>query len=607
MQLFEDADRDFLLYRWLRVGDLLTLKRFEGQSPDVFQGFFDLAGKIAQAEFQPAYKPSDRDEPTLDPDGTVRVHPAIAAAVRSYLDAGLHLATVEADHGGLQFPMTVATAAMAEMMAANISASGFPMLSIGNARVLTDHGTPAQIDAFARPQHEGRALGTMCLSEPDVGSSLGDITTRAVADGDDALGPRYRLFGRKMWISSGGQDITPTTVHLVLAKIADDAGRLPPGTGGISLFIVPSRLPEGHPQAGQANDVTVAGLNHKMGYRGIPNCALNFGEGRARPEGAEGALGWLLGAPGQGLAIMFQMMNEARINVGLGAAALAGRGYLLSRAYAAERVQGRPLDDKTAPAPVPILRHPDVRRMILAQKAITAGALALCLYASDLVDRARWLPDAAARTRAAALLDLLTPVVKTWSSEQGLVANHHAIQIHGGYGYTRDFDVEQIYRDNRLNPIHEGTTGIQGLDLLGRKLFADRFRAAALLHEEIAATAARADRHPALADMAGELRAAADSVLGLLRQAAEGDPLAALAHATPVLHGVGHLCVAWLLLDIAAAAEDGRGGDVPGDLADEKLWTCRYFFAFDLPAVAALLAPLASATDVTRAVPDHAL
>ena len=313
MTVLDRADLDFLLFDWLQAADLAGQPRFAGQGPDDWRAFLDLGERLAQQVFLPANRPADRDEPRLEA-GRVIVQPDLARAVRAYLDAGLHLATVDVDHGGMGFPMAVSTAMMAMIMAANVSASGFLMLSAANARLIRDHGTADQIARYAQPQHEGRALGTMCLSEPDTGSSLGDIITRAVPDGAG-----YRLQGRKMWISAADQNITPEITHLVLAKIVGPDGRLPAGSKGISLFLVPNTLPDGSP-----NDITVIGLNHKLGYRGTPNCAVNFGDG-------PGAVGELLGQPGQGLPIMFQMMNEARINVGLSGAAMTGRAFLLAR------------------------------------------------------------------------------------------------------------------------------------------------------------------------------------------------------------------------------------------------------------------------------------
>lgn len=574
MPVLSRDDLDFLLFDWLKLEGMSGVDRFAGQDRSDWSAVLDLAEKLAEREFLSSYKPSDRDEPRLE-NGRVVVQKDVATAVRAFLDAGLHLATVDADHGGMQLPMAVATGAMAQIMAANISASGFPMLSIANARVITDFGTPAQIAAFAAPQHEGRALGTMCLSEPDTGSSLGDISTRAAYEGEDDLGPRYRVRGRKMWISVGGQDVTDNTVHLVLAKAEDGEGHLTPGSKGNSLFIVPAVLPDG-----VANDVVVAGLNHKMGYRGTPNTMLNFG------EAGEGAIGWRIGAEGDGMRIMFQMMNEARVNVGLGGAALAYRGYLLSRQYAAERRQGRLPGEKTG-SQVTIDRHPDVRRMILSQKAIAEGALALCLYSARLVDVAA---HGAGEDRAHAqrLLDILTPVTKSWPSEMGLAANAQAIQIHGGYGYTRDFDVEQLYRDNRLNPIHEGTTGIQGLDLLGRKVLFDGLVSFDALLAEIRGTIAAARDIADLTGFADRLAAQADRIDTLVRaRAGSGDAGAVLAHATGFLSAFGHFVLGWLWLDVGRVAV---GRDDP--VSRGKMAALRYFYGWEMPLIDGWLAPL---------------
>ena len=589
MAVIRREDIDFWLMDWLDVGALTRLPRFADQTTNDYAAFLDLGEKIAEQAFAPAYKAGDREEPRLDDSGRVVVQPQVAAAVRAYLDAGLHLASVGAEHGGLQFPVVVASAVGAQVMAANISAAGFSMLSSANARVLAAFGTPAQIEAFAAPQFAGEALGTMCLSEPDAGSSLGDIVTRAEPDGEDALGRRYRLRGRKMWISGGDQNIVGQTIHLVLAKIADAGAKPAPGAKGVSLFVVPALLPEG-----RRNDVAVAGLNHKMGYRGIPNCALNFGEG-------EGASGWLIGAPGEGLRIMFQMMNEARIGVGLGAAALAYRGFAQSLAYASERRQGRPLGHKGEGAPVPILRHPDVRRMALAQKAIAEGALALCLYCARLADLSEHAEGEAERVQAKALLDLLTPVTKSWPSEMGLAANHLAIQIHGGYGYTRDFDVEQIFRDNRLNPIHEGTTGVQALDLLGRKMLFDGLQAFDVFLDALRRTADSAGEIVELAAFAQTLRAQAARVETLVRREA-GAPTRALALATPFLFAFGHLVVSWLWLDMAEAATRKRSAVLPGKIA-----ACRYFYEYEAPLIDAWLAPMTNGSDLTASLDESCL
>lgn len=591
MSYLDERDLAFLLYHWLDAGRLTGHPHFAEHSRETFDAVLDVSAKVAAAHFATHYKKSDQTEPVLDAE-TVRVIPEIKKALTAAAEMGLFAADFASEVGGLQLPKVVQTASMAHFMASNIATAAYVMLTTANARLLCAFGTPAQIETFALPQIEGRWLGTMCLSEPQAGSSLADITTRAVADGEDELGPRYRLSGSKMWISGGDQNISDNIVHLVLAKIPDASGALLPGVRGISLFAVPKFLPDG-----TRNDIAVAGLNHKMGYRGTTNCLLNFGEGtRHRPGGEAGAIGYRIGEAGSGLALMFQMMNEARISVGLGAAALAVRGYRQSLGYARERPQGRPLvggSKDPAAKQRPIVEHADVRRMLLAQKSYAEGALALILYCADLIDQKTTAATAQDRARAVALLGLLTPIAKSWPSEFGLAANDMAIQIHGGYGYTRDFDVEQIYRDNRLNPIHEGTHGIQAIDLLGRKILRDREQALVQLAGEIERTAGRAASFPDLTDLAGALRqlwSEVEATIALL--AAFDDPARALINASTFLSAFGHVVVGWLWLDQACAIR--AGGDEPDAFLRGKLRACRYFFESELPKAKQQLAFVAT-------------
>jgi alkylation response protein AidB-like acyl-CoA dehydrogenase len=327
MPFIDRTTLDFLLYDWLEVKQLTRYPRFADHSRETFDAVLDLSVRLANERFAPHWKASDRQEPALNGD-CVHVLPDIKAALRAYAEAGLFAATFDESLGGAQLPSVIHTASTALTMAANIATAAYPMLTVANARLLANFGSPGQIETFARPQIEGRWFGTMCLSEPQAGSSLSDIATRAVNDGTDpTLGPRYRLFGSKMWISGGDHDIVDNVVHLVLAKVPGDDGRIAAGLSGISLFAVPKWLPAARGLPAARNDVVVAGLNHKMGYRGTVNCLLAFGEGtRHRPQGSAGAIGFRIGEVGQGLAIMFRMMNEARIAVGVGAAALACRG-----------------------------------------------------------------------------------------------------------------------------------------------------------------------------------------------------------------------------------------------------------------------------------------
>lgn len=571
--LIARSEIEFLLWDWLgtdrHLGDAIDRTMIEA--------VIDLSERLARETFLPHYKAADAQEPWLDAQGDVHILPDIAQALRHYAAAGLFGASFPEECGGLALPFVVACASQAFFMAANIATAAYPMLTVANARVILAFGSEAQIEAFARPQIAGAALGTMCLSEPQAGSALGEIRTRALPDGADALGERYRLFGTKMWISGGDHDATHDIVHLVLAKIPGEDGALPGGTRGISLFVVPRHVPTGR------NDIAVAGLNHKMGYRGTANCLLNFGEGRFTPAGAAGAIGYRLGDPGQGLAMMFRMMNEARIGVGLGAAALACRGYALSRRYAGERVQGHALDAAQGGAPVAIERHPDVQHMLLAQHCYAFGGLALVLYCAVLVDRARDDPQ------AAGLLALLTPIAKSFASEWGPVANSLAIQVHGGYGYTRDFDVEQLYRDNRLNPIHEGTTGIQAIDLVGRKILRDDGAALDHLGSAIAATLAAIRAADAFGAEAAALEAAWQEVLQTVAVLRGAERAVALANATAFLQAFGHVVVGWLWLDQVRVTLAGAPALSPADRA-EKHRACRYFYLTELPKTAAWLA-----------------
>ncbi len=597
-KLLSRRDVEFLLYEWLDVPALCNRPRYADHSRETFDSALDTAEQIATEVFLPHRRKSDVEEPQFDGEN-VRLIPEVKASFEAFAQAGLLAAGADYEFGGMQLPTVVDKACFAYFLAANVGSAGYPLLTAANASLLLAHGTPAQIDAFVRPMLGGRFTGTMCLSEPQAGSSLSDITTRAEPDGDSPLGARYRLFGNKMWISAGEHEIAGNIVHLVLAKIPGG----PPGVKGISLFIVPRRVLAADGSPGERNDVALAGLNHKMGCRGTLNTLLNFGEGRFRPEGKAGAIGYLVGEPHRGLVYMFHMMNEARIGVGLGAVALGYAGYLESLEYARNRPQGRPIASKDPAAPqVPIVEHADVRRMLLAQKAYVEGGLAMNLYCARLVDEQHTAETPAARADAGMLLEILTPIAKSWPSQWCLAANDLAIQVYGGYGYTRDYPVEQLYRDNRLNPIHEGTHGIQGLDLLGRKVTMERGRALQLLGSEIARTIARARANgdADLAAYAGDLERAVGRVVETTRALyAAGNLDRTLANATVYLEAFGHVVIAWTWLEQACAAH-GKSGD----FYDGKRQACRYFFRWELPRTGPQFDLLASLDDTTLAMRD---
>ncbi|MFD6454952.1 acyl-CoA dehydrogenase, partial [Nocardia sp. NPDC060220] len=523
-------DLEFLLFEWLEVESLTSRERFADHSRDTFDAVLDLSADIAQKCFAPVNKTGDRNAPYIGAAGEVVLPSEISEGLTQFRNAGLIAGSFDETLGGMQLPTVVNRAAMTWFQAANAAMTSYYFLTAANAGLLAEYGTAEQIETWVRPMLDGRFTGTMCLSEPQAGSSLADITTKAVAMPDGT----YRITGTKMWISGGDHELTANIVHLVLAKVPGG------GTGvkGISLFIVPKYLADG-----TRNDVALVGLNHKMGNRATTNALLNFGDGTFTPTAESGAVGYLVGTEHRGLTYMFHMMNEARIGVGLLATALGYAGYLASLEYARTRVQGRPID-AAAPAdskPVTIIEHADVKRMLLAQKSYVEAALALGLYCSKLVDEAA-TTTGAEQDRANLLLDVLTPITKSWPSQWCLEANSLAIQVHGGYGYTTEFDVEQYYRDNRLNPIHEGTHGIQGLDLLGRKVTMHGGAGLVLLSDIIGATIDRAATEPALSTYADDLGKALKQLVAVTgRIWAADDRGASLANASIYLEAAGHI------------------------------------------------------------------
>lgn len=623
---------DFLLYQWLDAEKLQTRERFADHSRETFDAVLDTSERIAREKYAPFNRLVDLEEPRTEtePDGTLRVvlPQATYEARRAYAESGLLSAAQDYDIGGMQLPYTVEAAANSFFAAASISI-GSNLLTSGNANLLMVHGTDLQKQVFALNEFNGRWSGTMCLSEPQAGSSLSDVATRAVPDGEgfesDPLGPRYRLKGNKMWISSGDHELTENIVHLVLAKIPGPDGKLVPGTKGISLFIVPKKLVDTNGQlTGVRNDVALAGLNHKLGWRGTTNTLLNFGEGKY-PVGGEagagldgagsGAVGYLVGQPGKGLHCMFHMMNEARIGIGMAATMLGLAGYYASLDYARNRPQGRPVQGpkdgaaavvKDAAQPqVRIIEHADVKRMLLAQKSYGEGALALNLFCARLVDE-QHTGDEAAADEARLLLEVLTPIAKSWPSEWCLEANSLAIQIHGGYGYTRDFPVEQYWRDNRLNMIHEGTHGIQAMDLLGRKVLMEGGRGLQLLAGRINATIERAIQVPALAAHANALGKALQDVGATTKAAwATGQPADALANAVPYMQAFGHTVLAWVWLDVALVtlAADAALAE-PASVG--RMGAMRFFFHYELPKIGAWLQVVSTRDATCASFPEEA-
>ena len=575
--LIDDRLVEVILDELLDLGRLAALPYFADHDRETYELVLASARSVAREQLFPAYRALDLAPPTLE-DGRVRVHPQLRALVQQVIVLGFVAAPRPAEVGGAQLPLTVFSLATAYLMAANLSVYGYVGLTQGAAHLLEAFGSDELRATYMTPMYRGAWMGTMALTEPHAGSSLADITTNATPAGD-----HYQITGAKIFISGADHDLADNIVHMTLARIAG----APAGMKGVSLFCVPKRRVEG----GQLvdNDVAITGLVHKIGWRGLPSAILAYGE---RGD----CHGFLVGEPHQGIRYMFQMMNEARIMVGVNGVSTASVAYHESLAYARVRTQGRPPSAKAAlGAAVPIIEHADVRRMLLRQKAIVEGGLALVARASYYADLAAHSAGAAAQT-AQLLLDVLTPIVKSFPAERGFEANALALQIHGGYGYSSEYLPEAWLRDQKLNSIHEGTTGIQAADLLGRRAVAKGGAALAALGTAIGEACTRARTAGVDPAWIAEL-ARAVSVVGALtgelaQRGLAGDPDAMLLHAADYLDLFSTVVVAWQWIELAAVAREALAGPLPrgGASRDEAYYrgtlaTAQYWIRTELPRI----------------------
>lgn len=576
-KLVNPKDLEFLLYQVFNAEQLTELERFQDHDRTTFDGILKTSEQIAENYFLPHNAKADEHEPQFDGEKVTTI-PEVKEAWKHFAESGLISARHRFADGGMQLPSLISAACNAYFMAANPSTAGYPFLTSAAANVIHAFGSEQQKATFLPPMFEGRFSGTMALTEPDVGSSLGDLTTKAIPQDDGS----YRIKGQKMYISGGDQDITENIVHLVLARIEG----APSGVKGISLFIVPKFLTNPDGSLAERNDVKLAGLLHKMGYRGTTSTVLNFGEG-------DNCHGYLIGEANKGLSYMFKMMNEARIGVGLGGAMIGYRGYLESLDYARNRPQGRSATNRDPDSkPINIVEHTDVKRMLLAQKSYVEGALALCLFASRLVDEMEGEVDENKAQNSSILLDLLTPIVKSFPSYYGPRANDLAIQVLAGAGYTREYPVEQCYRDNRLNPIHEGTHGIQSLDLLGRKLWQHNGKGHQLLMARVQATLASAQKKEALKPLAtlyqSHLNTLMQTVMTLGQSLQKGEVELSLANSAVFLDLMSKMVVGWLWLEMADKAVDTFGDsetDEDKQFLAGKLQAAQYFIRWELAEI----------------------
>ena len=580
--LFRDEDVSFLLYDVLDVESLTKLPYFADHGRETFEPYLASVARFAREVAYPTYRAMDQSPPKFE-GGRVYVHPLVKEHYPRLMELGLQNATRPAAVGGQQLPSCIHAVASAYLAAGNLSLTGYLPLAYGAGHLVEAFGTNDLKKRFMEPLYAGRWGGTMALTEPHAGSSLADVRTKATPVGDGS----YRISGSKIFISGGDQDVTENIVHLTLARI-DGA---PSGIKGVSLFAIPKKREDG-----SDNDVSVAGVIHKIGWRGLPSLAINFGE---RGE----CLGWLVGEPNRGINQMFQMMNEARIVVGVAGVATASVAYHEALAYAQTRPQGRTYASARDPESpqVPIVEHADVRRMLLRQKAIVEGGLCLILRTAIQADLAEHATDPAQRERARLLLDLLTPIAKSFPAEAGFEANVLALQIHGGYGYSSEYLPEAWLRDQKLNSIHEGTTGIQSLDLLGRKVVAQGGTALRHLGEDIRAACARAKDDPLAADVERGIAKLEELTMTLGAKGLGGDVEGMLAHSVDYLALASIVVVAWQHLDMANAV---RGRD--DAFARGKRLAAEYWIKTEIPRAVQLAELCASGEDsFVRVRPDE--
>lgn len=580
-ELVKRRELAFQLFELLDTNSLCDRERFSEHNRETFEAVLDISEKIAAEKFATHNAKADANEPTFDGEKVTMI-PEVKEAFDAYVESGLIAGRFDFEEGGMQLPETIMTACAGYFMAANPSSTGYPFLTVAAANVIRNFASDSLKEAFMPRMLTGEFTGTMALTEPHAGSSLADIHTSATKAADGS----YRIKGNKIYISGGDHELSENIVHLVLAKIKG----APPGVKGISLFAVPKYRLDDSGKVAERNDVSLAGLIHKMGYRGTTSTALSFGE-------KDDCHGYLIGEEHQGLRYMFMMMNEARLGVGFGAAMIGYSGYQYSLEYAKERTQGRVApNNKPTDAPATIIQHGDVKRMLLAQKSYVEGGMALCFYAARLVDDSHTLIDEIKKQQAAELLDLLTPIVKAWPSEFGPKANDLAIQVLGGAGYTREYPVEQCWRDNRLNPIHEGTNGIQALDLLTRKLWQAKGAGLQLLQGRIQQDFASV-RGEVSKQLIGTLMPYMQQMQGLIPNLAvslqsEKQPVL-LANATCFMNIFGQVVMSWMWIRqaniaetaLAAIAESSEANQQDIDFYKGKIQAAKYFVRWELPLV----------------------
>ena len=579
----------FLLYEVFDLESLTKYEYYSEHNRKMFDMVLKAAVKLGKDLLFPIFEEMDRHQPELV-NGEVKVHSSVKTIMKEFGEGGWIASRVPFDQDGEQLPNMVADICEFIFAAANYSANAYPGLTFGASHLIESFGSKELYDRYVPKMRSGEWQGTMALTEPEAGSSLSDITTMA----EPTAQGYYRIKGQKIFISAGDHDGVENVVHLMLAKITG----APAGVKGISLFVVPKKRIDTDGQL-VANDVVASGVYHKLGYRGCPIVQLSLGD-------KNDCRGWLVGEPHSGLKYMFQMMNEARIGVGMGAAAMATAAYYASLDYAKTRRQGRKLGKKDPNLPpIPIIEHADVKRMLLFQRAVIEGAQSLLMQCSKFVDFQKVLAGEE-REKYHLLLEILTPIAKTYPSEMGIQSISQGLQCLGGSGYCDDYPLEQYYRDCRIHPIHEGTTGIQGMDLLGRKIVMQNGQAFLLYISELQDTIAAAKEYNALEKHADELKNTLtrlqEITQHLITVAQQQGPEAFLADATLYLEFFGIVTIAWqwLLQGITVQKALNNGAKKKDlDFYEGKMFTLRYFFGYELPKTLGLAKRLMQSDGLT--------
>lgn len=585
------SDMRFVLNHVVGLPDIARLPGLEsaGES-DLIDQILDEAGRFSAEVLAPLNRPGDEQGARIE-NGVVRPVDGFADAYTTWAGAGWNGVPFSPEIGGQGLPWTLSTALWEMWSASNLSFSLCPLLTQAAVEALERHASDEQKALYLDKMVSGEWTGTMNLSEPQSGTDLGAIRTRAERNGD-----HYLLRGQKIFITWGDHDMTDNIVHLVLARSPDG----PPGTRGLSLFIVPKYLVGPDGSLGVRNDLKPVSIEHKIGIHASPTCVMSYGENG-------GAVGHLVGEENRGIEYMFVMMNNARLAVGLQGLAMADRAYQQALAYARERVQGRPVQG--ADGEVPIIHHPDVRRMLLDMKSQIEAMRGLCYEVSAEIDRALRLEDPEERARSQAMVDLMIPVVKAWCTDTGTAITSTAIQVHGGMGFMEETGVGQHYRDVRITPIYEGTNGVQAMDLLGRKLVRDGGATAGLILDEVRSVATvlcGEDRQ--LAGFGDRLLAATDATSDAVTWLVEtflADPARASAAAAPFLEMMGLVTGGWMLArGMLEARRIASSPGVDAGFLEAKVTTACYFAETHLVRVPALLGPVIGGGSLVMALAE---